>query len=187
MAALSRIIAFTGFFILASSFACRGRRRLLHRRSGPRPHTSQRLPFRCLSGGLHCSRRRASSSSATSRVSVRLGISMLIMSPASTKAQGPPSKASGEMWPMSGPAGGAGKAPIDHQGHAFAELHAHQDGGEHMHLPHPGPSLGAFVADDDHVPGCTRSDIKPATASSMESKGLAGPGGPSSWARPRTA
>ena len=50
-------------------------------------------------GGLKPFRRAAISSSLTSRVSLRLGMSKWMMSPSRTAAMGPPTKASGATWP----------------------------------------------------------------------------------------
>src|SRR5947209_10315586 len=45
----------------------------------------------------------------------------------------------------------AAKTPIGHQHHILAQTSANERGSDAEHLSHPGPSLRAFVPDDNDV------------------------------------
>ena len=66
---------------------------------------------------------------------------------------GPPSVASGEMWPMAAPLRAAAEAAVGQQRHFLVQAHAGDGRGGGEHLPHAGAALGAFVADDHDVAG----------------------------------
>ena len=76
---------------------------------------------------------------------------MVIGSPSSTSAIGPPSWASGVTWPTMKPCEPPEKRPSVMQRDVVAEAGAHDGGGRREHLGHAGAALGAFVADDDDV------------------------------------
>lgn len=77
---------------------------------------------------------------------------MMILSPSSTAAMGPPAAASRDTWPDTGPPGGAGEAPVGDQGTVLVHPTAYNKGACHVHLPHPRTTLGPLVPDDQHVP-----------------------------------
>ncbi len=86
-------------------------------------------------------RRRAAARSA----------SMVIGSPSSTSAIGPPTAASGATWPTTSPYVPPEKRPSVISADRVAEPGADDGRRRGEHLPHPGAAARALVADDHHV------------------------------------
>src|SRR3954466_13944676 len=89
-------------------------------------------------GGAQPSRRAASSSSSTSRSRGRAAGSSRIRSPSRTNAIGPPSVASGAMWPMQGPVVPPEKRPSV---------------SSRTSLPSPAPLIAPVTASISRMPG----------------------------------
>ena len=88
------------------------------------------------------------------RVSLRLGMSKVMVSPSRTAAMGPPSWASGATWPAMRPRVAPEKRPSVRSATVSLKLgDALDGGGDGEHLAHAGAAARAFVADDEHVVG----------------------------------
>src|SRR5690554_1080852 len=82
-------------------------------------------------------------------------MSMVMMSPSSTRAMSPPAAASGEACPIDSP-GAAGEPAVGDQGAHLAQTAALEEARRVQHLLHARTALGALVADDHHVTGLHR-------------------------------
>src|SRR4029453_13453220 len=82
-------------------------------------------------------------------------MSITIVSPVLSAAIGPPSAASGVMWPIMKPWGAPEKRPsvISPPERPVPEPRALDGAGHVEHLAHAGAALGALPADHDHVVG----------------------------------
>ena len=79
--------------------------------------------------------------------------SITIWSPSSISAIGPPTNASGAMWPTRVPLGRAAEAPVRDQRDVLAQSGAGDRRRDREHLGHAGRALRPLVADHDDVAG----------------------------------
>ena len=129
------------------------------------------------SGALKFLRRDFISSSEMLRVSLRLGMSKVMVSPSRTAAMGPPSWASGATWPTMRPRVAPEKRPSVRSATVSREFRDALDGGgDGEHLAHAGAAARAFVADDEDVVGVDLAGFDGGECSRLrESKTRAGP------------
>ena len=106
---------------------------------------------------------------------VLAAMSMLMMSPSSTAAIGPPTAASGATWPTMNPRVAPLKRPSVISATVFAEARAYDRAGHAQHFAHARAAPRPLVADHQHIAGLISPRRDGCMASSSRSNTRAGP------------